>query len=294
MELRHLRYCVTLAEELNFRRAAVRLEIAQPALSQQISRLETELDVRLFERNRRHVLLTDAGQAFLEKARLTLAAAAEAVRAAQQAGRGEIGRLSIGFVTSALYGVFPDIVRAFRQRYPHVHIEMREMPVSQQTTLLRGGSIDAGILRTPVAESGLVIQTILDERWVAAMPAANPAARHQVVELGVLAREPFILFPRSLAPTLYDQVLAMCHRAGFSPNIVIEAQMQAIVSLVAAGMGVALVPESLRNLRRKGLVYRPLKQLETVSLAVAWREGAMTGVLRSFLKVVDEFTKDSR
>jgi DNA-binding transcriptional LysR family regulator len=291
MELRHLRYFVAVAEELSFRRAVALLHVAQPALSQQIRQLEEELRVRLLERNRRTVSLTDAGRAFLDKARATLLLAGDAVRAAQQADRGEIGKLSIGFVTSALYGVFPDIVRRFRQRFPDVHIDLHEMPVSAQTEVLRNKKIDVSILRPPVDEQGLVVQTILDEHWVIAMPASHPSARQPVVALGTVSRDPFILFPRNLAPSLYDGILAMCQEAGFSPNIVLEAQMQTIISLVAAGIGVALVPESLKNLRRKGLVYKTLKQPSAkVSLAVAWRDEPMRPALRSFLAVVAEAT----
>jgi DNA-binding transcriptional LysR family regulator len=275
-----------VAEELNFRRAAANLGIAQPALSQQVRQLEDEMEVRLLDRNRRHVSLTEAGKAFLTKAKTTLASAAEAVRAAQEAHRGEIGHLSIGFVTSALYGIFPDIVRVFRQKFPHVRIELFEMAVSGQAELLRSGRIDVSFLRPPLIEKGLVMRTILQESWVAALPSSHAAARHSIVALKSLAKDPFILFPRNLAPNLYDGILAMCQRAGFSPHVVIEAQLQATVSLVAAGMGVALVPESLRNLRRKGVVYKQLQEpAPKVALALAWRDEEMTPVLRSFLSL---------
>jgi DNA-binding transcriptional LysR family regulator len=289
MELRHLRYFVAVAEELNFRRAAVRLGIAQPALSQQIRQLEDELGLRLLDRNRRRVELTEAGTAFLDKARGSISLAGDAVRAAQQADRGETGRLGIGFVTSALYGVFPDIVRKFRQRYPQVHLELHEMPVSQHGDMLRKRRIDVSILRPPIDEHGLVVRTILWEPWVVAMPESNPAARHRVVPLKSLAKEGFILFPRTLAPPLYDGILAACQKAGFSPQIVIEAQMHTMVSLAAAGMGVALVPESMQNLRRKGLAYRPLQEpAPKVALALAWRDEPVAPVLKAFLDAVGE------
>ena len=215
--------------------------------------------------------------------------AEDAVRAAREADRGETGRLAIGFVTSSLYGVFPDIVLGFRSKYPKVHLELQEMPVSQQGDMLRSGRIDVGILRPPLDDQGLEVRTFLQEPWVVAMPSTHPAARDRVVPLQSLAREAFVSFPRTLAPNIYDGILAACQEAGFSPRIVLEAQMQAIVSLVAAGMGVALVPESMQNLRRRGVVYRPLKEpAPRVALAVAWSEGDIGPVLRSFLGVVEE------
>lgn len=285
---------MAVADELNFRRAAARLGIAQPALSQQIRQLEDEIGVALLFRNRRRVELTSAGSAFLSKARLSLDHAAGATLAAQQAERGEAGRLSIGFVTSALYGVFPDIVRVFRTRYPAVFLELHEMPVAQQGEHLRGGSIDVSILRPPVDDQGLVVRTILNEPWVVAMPSSHGLAKHPTVALKDLAREPFILFPRALAPNIYDGILAACHKAGFSPSITIEAQMHTMVSLAAAGMGLALVPESMQNLRRKGLVYRRLSHPSlTVALALAWRDEPASPVLRAFAAVVDEVIASS-
>ncbi len=291
MELRHLRYFVAAAEELNFRRAAARLKIAQPALSQQIRKLEDEIGVRLLERNRRHVSLTEAGTVFLERARASLKAAEDATRVAREADRGEIGRLAIGFVTSALYGVFPDIVRVFRDRYPAVHLELHEMPVSRHGDMLRTNNLDVSILRPPIDSHDLVVRTILKENWLVAMRGSHPAARSSEIALKTLAGERFILFPRVLAPNIYDSILGACQKAGFSPNIVIEAQMHTIVSLVAAGMGVALVPESMQNLRRRGLVYRRLKEpAPKVALALAWRDEEAPPVLRAFLDIVSEVT----
>ncbi len=287
MELRHLRYFVTVAEELNFRRAAARLQIAQPALSQQIRQLEDELGVRLLERSRRRVALTDAGGAFLEKARASIASASEAAHVARLADRGEIGRLSIGFVTSALYGIFPDVVRVFRERFPAVHLELHETVVAQHAALLRTGRVDVSFVRPPIDEQGLVVRTILKEPWVVAMPSGHALARASRISLKSLAGERFIIFPRVLAPSIYDGVLAACQKAGFSPQIVIEAQMQTIISLAAAGMGLALVPESMQNLRRKGLVYRKLADpAPKVALAVAWRDEPQSAVLRAFLDVL--------
>src|SRR5690242_8421521 len=163
MELRHLRYFTALAEELHFGHAAERLGIAQPALSQQIQRLEQELGVTLLERTRRRVRLTEAGAVFLASARTTLAEANQAIRAAQQAARGETGNLAVGFVTSALYGVFPDVVRVFRQKHKEVHLSLHEMPIVRQLEELRGGRLQVSFLRRPLDEQGLIVKTISKE-----------------------------------------------------------------------------------------------------------------------------------
>jgi DNA-binding transcriptional LysR family regulator len=291
MELRHLRYFTILAEELHFGHAAERLDIAQPALSQQIRNLERELGVVLLERTRRRVRLTQPGAIFLEHARSTLSQATLAIQSAQQAARGETGNLALGFVTSALYGVFPDVVRVFRQRFQEVHLTLHEMPIVRQMEALRNGHIQVSFLRGPLEEPGLVVKTISREPWVVALPETHRLARRRNINLRSLSEDQFILFPRELAPSLYDQVIGMYLEAGFSPRIALEAQMQAIVSLVAAGIGVAVVPASLQNLRRKGLVYKPLpSSVPKVELAVAWRRESVSPVLQSFLSVVREVT----
>jgi len=291
MELRQLRYFVSIAEILHFRRAAEQLSIAQPALSQQIQKLERELGVRLLERTQRRVSLTDAGAVFLERARITLNEAEEAVRLARLAGRGEIGHLGVGAVTSALYGVFPDVVRVFRERHRQVHLTLHELPGNEQTRALRDGRIQVSFLRPPIDEADIEVRTITREPWVVALPTAHRFARRRRVALKMLVGESFVSFPRDLAPVLYDQLISMCNRAGFSPRIVQEAQMQTIVSLVAAGIGVALVPATLENLSRRGLVYRPLAGTAAkLQLAVAWRRDNRSPLLEAFLNVVREMT----
>lgn len=280
---------MALAETLHFRRAAERLGIAQPALSQQIQQLESELGVRLVDRTRRRVALTEAGRVFLGRARASLADAAEAARLAQLAGRGELGHLSVGFVTSALYGVFPEVVRVFRERYRHVHLTLHELPANEQTRALRAGRIQVSFLRPPIDEAGLDVRIIMREPWMAALPTSHPLAARRRVSLRALAGEPFLLFPRELAPGLYDQLIAMCQSAGFSPRIVQEAQMHTIVSLVAAGIGVSLVPATLENLSRRGLVYRKLSgSTQRLELAVASRREDRSPLLTSFLNIVRE------
>jgi DNA-binding transcriptional LysR family regulator len=291
MELRHLRYFVAVAENLHFRRAAERLSIAQPALSQQIQQLERELGVQLLDRTRRRVALTEAGVVFLDRARATLAEATAAVQLAQMAGRGEMGHLAVGVVTSALYGAFPDIVRVFGERYRQVHLTLHELPANEQTLALRAGRIHVSFLRPPIDETDLTVRIIAREPWMVALPTSHALARKARVSLAALAGEPFLLFSRELAPGLYDQLIAMCQGAGFSPRIVQEAQMHTVVNLVAAGIGVSLVPATLENLSRRGLVYKKLSgAAPKLDLAVAWRRDDRSPLLGSFLSVVREMT----
>jgi DNA-binding transcriptional LysR family regulator len=289
MEFRQLRSFVTLAETLHFRRAAERLSIAQPALSQQIQQLERELGVRLLERTQRRVALTDAGSVFLERSRSILSETSEAVRLARLAAKGEVGHLGVGAVTSALYGVFPEVVRVFRERHRNVHLTLHELPGNEQTRALRAGRIQVSFLRPPVDETDIQVRTIGREPWVVAMPTSHPLSQRERVSLRSLAAESFVSFPRELAPVLYDQLITMCQSAGFSPRIVQEAQMQTIISLVAAGIGVALVPATLQNLSRAGLVYKRLAGAGLkLDLAVAWRRDDNSALLKSFLDVVRE------
>jgi DNA-binding transcriptional LysR family regulator len=288
MELRHLRYFITVAEELHFGRAAQRLHIAQPPLSQQIRQLEEELGVVLFHRTKRSVQLTDAGQVFLEEAKQVLIQAAQAVQAAQRASRGEIGQLVVSFVSSAAYNVLPKILQAFRARFPEVNLALHELTTDKQLQGLRDGWIDVGFLRPPIEDDTLSLATIFKESLVVALPEIHPLSRQPQVPLKALINEFFILFPRPLGPKLYDQIVGLCQQAGFSPNVVQEAiQMQTIVSLVAAEIGIALVPASVQNLQRRGVIYKAIQEATPkAEIAVIWRSNDLSSVLHQFLSVV--------
>jgi DNA-binding transcriptional LysR family regulator len=292
MELRHLRYFVAVAEELHFSRAAERLHIAQPPLSQQIRRLEDELGVRLFERTRRRVLLTDAGRMVLEEARRTLAQAARVVNVARRSAEGAAGFLRIGFSSSAPYTTLPAILRRFRAQFPDVKLSLFERSSEEQVELLAADAIDAAFVRRPVenAPASLIVKTILREPLVLALPQSHRLRRRRAVEVRALADESFILFPRHAAPGLYDQIAAMCRRAGFQPTVAQEAvQMQTIVSLVSAGLGVAIVPASIRKLHRERVAYRELIPAGAMTeMAVAYDRGNRSRVLQSFLRVAAE------
>jgi DNA-binding transcriptional LysR family regulator len=287
MELRHLRYFVAVAEELHFGRAAARVRIAQPPLSQQIRQLERELGVVLFTRTKRRVELTPAGGAFLEEARRVLAQAERAMRTAQRADRGEIGHLAIGYVPSADLDILPRVLRVWGARFPHVEIELHALLPAAQIEALRNGRIQVGFVRLPVDEGGLVVESIQREPLLAALPQRHRLARTARVRLADLAAETMILFPRHVAPGYYDLFISACRRAGFTPRTLHPGSMQTNLALVSAGLGVTLMPASIRSLRRAGVVYRALAPpVPHVELAVAYRRDERSAVLPAFLQVL--------
>lgn len=287
MELRHLRYFVTLAEELHFRRAAERLHIAQPPLSQQIRQLETELGFQLLYRTKRTVQLTEAGKAFLVQSRRILQQLEQAIEIGRQISRGEMGQLAIGFVSSAAYNVLPEILRMFRTCVPGVALELHELTSDQQLQWLRERRIDVGFVRPPVEDEEFSSQVIFQEPLMVALPETHPLAQQAQVSLRSLSHQPFILFPRSLAPGLYDQIITLCQQADFSPTVAQEAiQMQTIVSLVAAQMGVAIVPASLQNLQRTGVIYKAVEEpTPKVAIASIWRHDNLSATVQRFLEI---------
>ncbi|MEH2232305.1 MAG: LysR family transcriptional regulator [Nostoc sp.] len=290
MELRHLRYFVTLAEELHFGRAAERLHIAQPPLSQQIRQLEAELGFELFHRTKRKVQLTEAGQVFLGEVEQIMRQLQQAIQVGRQTSRGEIGQLVVGFVSSAAYNILPIILRTFRSYVPGVSIELRELTTDQQLEWLREGRMDVGLLRPPVEENRFSCETIFQESLMVALPEAHLLASQSNVCLTSLANEPFILFPRILAPGLYDLIISLCQQAGFSPKVAQEAiQMQTIVSLVAAEMGVALVPASLQNLQRIGVIYKTVQEpTPKVAIAMIWRKNETSPTVLKLVEIVKQ------
>jgi DNA-binding transcriptional LysR family regulator len=286
MELRHLRYFVTLAEELHFGRAAERLHIAQPPLSQQIRQLETELGFELFHRTKRKVQLTEAGQVFLDEVQQIFKQLEQAIQVGRQTSRGEMGQLVVGFVSSAPYNILPNILRAFRSNVPQVRLELHELTTNEQFRCLRESRIDVGFVRPPI-EDTFNFETIFQESLVVALPDTHLLANNSNVSLRSLKNEPFILFPRLLAPGLYDLIISLCQQAGFSPNVTQEAiQMQTIVSLVAGGLGIAIVPESLQNLQRTGVVYKIIQEpTPKTAIAIIWRQNDTSATVQKFLEI---------
>lgn len=284
MELRTLRYFVTLAEELHFGRAARRLAITQPPLSLAILKLEEEIGVALFARTRRHVALTHAGSVFLEQARSVLSRAGEAVQLAQAAHRGEIGRLAIGYMSASIFTLLPAVLRDFAARHPGVRLDLRELTLPQQLAALRAGDIHAGFVRPPVMDAELASESLLEEPLRVALPAGHPLAAARRIRALRLASEPFVMFQRSPGLVLHDLVLGFCLQRGFAPRVAQEAsQTHAVVGLVSAGIGVALVPASAQEIRLRGVEFRPLEEKSPrVGTCLAWRRDDTSPALRAF------------
>lgn len=291
MELRHLTYFIAVAEELHFGRAAQRLHISQPPLSQQIRRLEEEIGVRLLNRTKRRVEITPAGEAFLAEARQIIAAAEEAVRRAVRADKGEIGSLAVGFIGSANYSVLPPVIREFRRRFPDVEISLTEMNTSNQIEALRAGRIQAGFLRPPpgIEAAGLATAPVFREPLVVAMSQNHPLQGELTLPLRLLAKESFIMIPRRRGPGYFDYLIALCRQEGFSPYIVLEAsQFHTIIGLVAAELGIAVVPASMQRSRFAGVVFRTVAGGAETVLHMAWMNNSNSPVLDNFLTVARE------
>ena len=295
MELRHLRYFIAVAEEKHMTRAAQRLGIQQPPLSLQIRALEQELDVQLFRRKPRGVELTDAGAAFLDRARAILDQVERATATTRRTARGEQGRVVVGFTSSAPFHPFvPRVIRAFREMSPLVSLVLEESGSSELVQALHNEEIDAAFIRSPVADvMGLTVRPLLEERMVVAMPSGHPlgkgANKAPPLPLSAFAKETFILYKRPGGPGLYDTIITACRSAGFSPRVGQEApRIISTLNLVAAGLGVSVVPESLRRLQMDGVVYRRLTDNSRLSapLILACRRGENAAAVQRFIDLV--------
>jgi DNA-binding transcriptional LysR family regulator len=302
MELRDLRCFVTVAEELSFSRAAQRLHITQPPLSVRVKHLEEELGVTLLERSTRNVRLTEAGQLLLEEARQLFRQLEENTRMVRRVGRGEVGRLTLGFVASAANGPLPPLLRAFRERFLDVELSLYEMNPRQSVDALQDKRIDAAFFYLPFGDvppfedPTLGYRPVSCEPLFVALPDGHPLAGQRQIELQSLADEPFILVPRYQRAGLHDTVVELCRQAGFVPKVVQETYLvQTSVGLVASGIGITLVPASLRNLQTTGVVYRSVQgSTPTVQLGVVWRRDDPGVILNSFLRVVTEVLRDDQ
>ena len=291
VDIRQLRHFMAVAEEHNFRRAAERLGMAQPPLTQSIRKLEDGIGAQLFDRSQRPVRLTEAGRTLLPEARTILAQLAASVRKVQRASQGIVGTLRITHVGSAAFEFLPALIRAYRKTHPEVDLELRERTTAAQLAALHAGTCDVGFVRPPVfAGADLCCEIVRRERLVAALPETHPLARRRRVRLMELAHQPFIMFPAREGPSFYARIVSACEHAGFSMRVVQEAvQMHAIVSLVAAGLGVALVPASMRNLRHPGVVYRDVSGDSgrlSAELGVVWRKHQDSPVIDGFLEQI--------
>jgi len=289
MELRALRSFLAVAEELHFGRAAERVGVSQPSLSQHIARLEAELGTALFQRTSRRVRLTPAGAALVPGARRALIEVQRGARAARDAAGGSTGELVIGALGSALNGMLPALVRVFTAQAPDVAIDIRQLDTAEQLAALQDRRLDVGFTRSAEPALGLVVTSVAEEPLVAVLPADHPLAAGATVALEALADQPFVLWPRQASVGFYDEVITACRHAGFSPHIKFEGRgAETLLGLVAAGLGVSIQPEPYRNLARTGVAFRPLAApAPTTTLQVAHRRGDPAPVVSRFLAIVD-------
>ena len=293
MELRLLRSFVVLAEELHFGRAAKMLNISQPPLSRQIAQLEAELGILLLERSNRRVALTPAGAILYERARENLEALERSCREAVSVSRGEIGQLSIGVIGSAAYDVLPKILKPFRDAHPHIAFRFRGLTITQQLDALNRRGIDIGLLRLPVRCDGIDVHPLEDEGLMVALRRDHPLAQQSVIAIGDLAKEPLLISSRRDAVGYYDELMTLCHRAGFTPDIACEAQpFSTLVGLVAAGLGIALLPEALRAIYHVDVVYRPVAdQMTRTTYALAVRSHDLSPAVKAFIKIAQAHSR---
>ncbi len=274
MDLRQLRHFVTLARTLNYRQAAEQLHMSQPPLSQSIRRLEDSLGVQLFERDRRGTALSAAGAAALESAELALHHARQVRQVSQATASGESGRLHIGFIGSATFSLIPQLVQAFRKAYPGIDLVLTESTTREICAHVASGEFDAGLLRYPVTEAtALSITPVQRDELVAALPRDNPLLHQPRLHLKDLAGQPFVNYRPGEVPGLHALVLLACQNAGFMPQVKQQAiQAQTLVSLVGAGLGVALVPAVVAQASTPGVVFRRLADgwhLPAIGIALA-------------------------
>lgn len=289
IELRHLHYFIAVAEELNFGRAAERLHIAQPPLTRQIQQLEQILGVKLFYRTTRRIELTEAGQVYLAEARRVLTRVQEGVVLARAASRGEVGRLVVGFEGSSAYDIVPLTVKAFREQAPQIALIVREMTTGDQSKALQEGDINVGFVVPPLVDAhDLLIETILREPLIVALPQNHPQAQQDTIDLATLKDQTFVVCPRRYKCGLYDHIIAVCRQKGFSPTFTQETnEVQSILGFVAAELGVALLPSSVKHLQRSQVVYRKLQPpVDELELAIARRREDPSLIVNKFFQTV--------
>jgi DNA-binding transcriptional LysR family regulator len=289
MDFRHFRYFITAAEELHFARAAERLGIAQPALSQQIKVLETQLGVVLFSRTKKRVELTEAGTAFLAEARATLTSAERAIGVARDTARGELGRIVIGFVGSAMFKpALSMLLKDYRVKHPGVQLELQELVPIQQLEAIQAQHCDIGILRGVAVSAlpeGLAGFVLARHRLMAVLPDSHPLAEEEVVDLADLAGEPFLALDDKTSIALTPELLRLCRLAGFDPQVRMRLrEIATLVHLVGGGHGVALIPDVAMHLNLQEVVFKPLKDLEAFSdLIAVYRRFERSASVKSLL-----------
>lgn len=291
MDLRHLRYFIAVAEELNIGRAAARLHISQPPLTRQIQQLEEELGARLFNRTPRGVELTEAGQLFLEEARNIRSVVEQATERTQRAGQGKLGRLDVAIFGSAILDAIPKVLLAFRSNYPEVKVVLHTMTKAEQIEALRQRRISVGFNRMLAPQDDIDVQPVMVERLLLAVPTSNPLAQRESIPFRELEGQPMVLFPTGARPNFMDKVIGLCTDSGFDPHISQEVGDAVTgVALVAAGFGVCLVPESATTLKLPGVVYRPLTDTpagSSVDLCCIYRRDDTSPIVAAFRQTVE-------
>jgi DNA-binding transcriptional LysR family regulator len=292
VELRHLRYFVAVAEELHFGRAAKRLHLSQPPLSQQIRQLEELLGHALFVRTSRSVALTSAGEAYLERARRTLHTVQRDIEETRRIGGGEVGSLHIGFVSSAMLTTLPRIFGEYRARFPRVQLHLHESFTSQVAEGLENGSLDAGVLRDGDGRETMTTTELFTEPYVAVLPVTHACAGQKSVSPRMLRGDPFVFYPRSAGSRAFEKPMTMFEQHGFRPQIVQEAShWLSILRLVAAGLGVSVAPACVRRIATEEVVCVPLRGATVTSVVeMAWRAGDERPIVRRFV----ELTRNGR
>jgi DNA-binding transcriptional LysR family regulator len=287
---------VAVAEELHFGRAAARLNIAQPALSRQIMQLEEKLRTRLLERTQRRVEMTPTGRVFLDRARRILSEIERATDEIQRVAAGQEGHLNIGFIHSSTFSVSPSIFRAFRQAFPKIELRLTEMTIAEQLVALEDETIDLGILRLPIANPKVSYEILRTEEFVLAVPRDHPLADRTSVALETLFDESFVMFSQYNSPLFYSRTLAMCDRAGFLPNIVQHAtQIHTVLGLVAAGLGISIVPDVARELNmRNTRIIDIADSVDPVHVVLGWRARDKSRLVASFVTSARQWGIDSR
>jgi DNA-binding transcriptional LysR family regulator len=293
IELRHLRYFLAVSETLHFGRAAEKLGMAQPPLSQQIRNLERHLGYPLFDRTTRGVKLTRVGQFYVERARTTLAKVGDDIEMTRRLGSGQEGALTVGFAGSIMFTGLPKAIRSYRRMHPNVELRLREGATEEQMPFLLDGTLDLGFLRDGEARDGLTMETILREPFVAVLPARHKLAGKSSISPAALKDEPFVLFARRMGALAYDRTVACCEAEGFRPNFVQDApQWPTVLRLVAAGLGVSLAPACVARITTPGVVFKRVRSRHWTSIDIGMKAKLDNPATEAFLAIVrKQFSK---
>ena len=289
MELRHLRYFVAVAENLNFTKAAAKLHLAQPSLTRQIHNLEDEIGVRLLNRSKSQVALTEEGRSFLVDARRVLALATESVQAVQRLSRGETGQLNIAYSSNFNFELLPETLGDFRLSFPHVSLNLFDMTPAEQFRALEARKIDLGFvgLRPPESTRGLLWESIARHRTVVVLPVKHPLSNKRRVNLGALKTMFFVGMSEKTHPGFRNWLCETCQSAGFTPRILQDAELEpALMTFVAEGLGVTLAREHTKTLPHPGVAIRPLSPPVKTDYYIAWNRDNDSRALQQYIEIV--------